>query len=147
MGPVLRDVEPCTRSCFTVFVAILAVAVAMVRARLKQQPGPRWTSPLWLLPLWLVTASVTFASGGQFFPHYWVILAAPVAVSTAVAVASWRSSVGVVALGAFAILPAVGTTIAIAILPRDRVPSWSRIHTVGEGGGGRSMVRPRAPTR
>ena len=105
-----------------VFVAVLAVAFAMVRARLKQQPGPRWTSPLWLLPLWLVTASVTFASGGQFFHHYWVVLAAPVAVSTAVAVASWPSSVGVVALGAFAILPAVATTIAIASLPRDQIP-------------------------
>jgi hypothetical protein len=93
-----------------VIMAALAVAVTMVRARLKHQQGPRWTSPLWLLPLWLVTASVTFVSGGQFFHHYWVILAAPVAVSTAVAIASWRLSVGVVALGALAILPGVATT-------------------------------------
>jgi hypothetical protein len=105
-----------------VSAAMLAVTFAMVRARLEQQSRPRWTSPLWLLPLWLVTSSMTFASGGQFFHHYWVILAAPVAVCTAVAVASWRSSVGVLALGAVAVLPAVATTIDVIRLPRDLIP-------------------------
>jgi hypothetical protein len=99
------------------FVAVLAVLVATVRARVQGQPEPRWTSPLWLLPLWLVTASVTFASGGQFWRHYWVILAAPVAVATAVAVAGWPLRVGVVALGGLAVLPAVGTTSIVLLHP------------------------------
>jgi hypothetical protein len=106
-----------------VFVAVLAVLIATIRGRVGREPVPRWRSPLWLLPLWLVTASLTFASGGQFFPHYWVVLAAPVAVSAAIAVAQWPFSVGVMALGGFAILPAVGSTMAIATLPRDQVPT------------------------
>jgi 4-amino-4-deoxy-L-arabinose transferase-like glycosyltransferase len=116
-----------------VFAAMLAVAFAIVRARLTQHPEPRWTSPLWLLPLWLVTASVTFASGGQFWHHYWVVFAAPIAVATAVAVASWPSSVGVAALGTVAILPAVATTIEIARLPRDEIPlvNETKVEEVG----------------
>jgi hypothetical protein len=122
--------------------AILTVAFAIVRSRVRHQPGPSWNSPLWLLPLWLVTASVTFASGGQFWQHYWVILAAPVAVATAVAVACWPLSVGVVALGGLAVLPPAATTVAIASHAHDRalvsdvsveVGDWfAREHRPGE---------------
>ena len=58
--------DPCVVFLPMVFVAMLAVALAMIRARLDHQPWPRWTSHLWLLPLWLVTASATFASAGCF---------------------------------------------------------------------------------
>jgi hypothetical protein len=130
-----------------VFVALLAVLVATVRGRVRREPGPYWTSPLWLLPLWLVTASLTFASGGQFFPHYWVVLAAPVAISAAIAVAQWPFSAGVVALGGFAILPAVGTTMAIANLPRDQIPTVASgdARSVKDEEIGRWFARERQP--
>ncbi len=67
--------------------AAVCAVVIVVRRR-----SVRFAAEKMLLPLWLVCALATFLSGGQFFHHYWVTLAFPVAALCALVIgaAPWE---------------------------------------------------------
>jgi hypothetical protein len=113
------------RDVTIVFVPMVAAAVVALAAggRSSGRDGTRRTwSPRWIVPLWIAMATLAFVSGGQFFHHYWVVLAAPVGVAAAVAIATIDRSVFTAVFAAAAVVPVIGSTLSIARLPREQVP-------------------------
>ena len=76
----------------------------------------------YILPIWLFMATITFASGGQFHRHYWIILTFPVAVFGAVRLASVPARWLRIGLALIGVAPALIGAMRIISLPRDDVP-------------------------
>lgn len=64
--------------------------------------------------IWPFTAAMSFLLGGQFFHHYWIILAGPVGAASGIAVGRLNRPRTVRWIALLAVLPLVGSAVSIA---------------------------------
>ena len=102
----------------TVVFAGIAAAVVSLRARHRLVVSP----VAGVFVAWMLTATVSFLAGGQFFRHYYVILAFPVAALCGLAVGSLPANRRRAMVAAAALVVPVVSWLSLAVKPRDEVP-------------------------
>jgi hypothetical protein len=106
---------------------VIAAITAGIAITLHRDRPPRRTEPRQaLVLLWFLAAVPSFLMGGQFYNHYWIIVALPLSVVAGVLVGTLRRSGALAVLTVVAVCPALWSTWRFVSLARSEVP-----HAIG----------------
>jgi hypothetical protein len=113
-GRVLPVIGPLAAVVMVGSILLMSQAVRGRRIALR---------PALLLPLWCLCAGPAFMTGGQFFEHYWVLPAFPLAAGAAVLLGDrLRPRALAMCASALVLMPALLSTVQIISLDRAEIP-------------------------
>ena len=101
--------------------SVLLVVVALAGAVVGLVASPASRRSTAVLGAWCALAVMAFVLGGQFFRHYWTILAIPVATAAGAAVGAVRVPVGRAVVTVAVLVGPVLLAVDAARLPRDEI--------------------------
>jgi predicted membrane protein len=121
VGAVWDRLDQTWRDALPILLPALAVAIAcaigLVRQRRLLAPSPM----VGALLMWPLCALLTFALGGQFYHHYWVLLTFPVAALAGLFIGALRSARLRVAAVVVALAPAAWSFAGLVTLGDDEI--------------------------